>query len=358
MKIRLIGLRNTLGVGVHFSNFADTLKRVNGLASLVEEVNSTSYEELVAASQRSQPDDVNICFTSIDLQPFFKGTNIQWIVFESTRVPEIIMDTMLLADVVWVPSDWGKNTLIANGLDATRCDIVAEGVDTEQYHPYLNNTGNDVIRFLTVGKFEERKSYKEILLAWQSVFAKEHNVELVIKTDHFINVENKQRNLAEFLNLLGVTNVRPIWNSINIQEMSNLYKSADVFLLPSKGEGWGLPIIEAAAQGLPIITTMYSGQVEYLQHIKSSVIPVEFKLDDITCSEFRHFYPTKDNNWGSWAIPRVESIAAALVTAKNNLVQLKQQAVVNSNIIRQRYSWPACVDSALQTLQQRGLIKV
>ena len=356
MKIRLIGPRNTLGVGVHFSNFVDTLKRVNGMSSLVEEVNSTRYDDMVAAAGRSQPDDVNICFTSINLQPYFKGTNIQWIVFESTRVPEIVMETMLVSDLVWVPSTWGKNTLISNGLDPARCDIVPEGVDTDQYHPYLNISHNDVLRFLSVGKFEERKSYRELLIAWADAFAKDPGVELVIKTDHFVNVKEKQQNLDVFLGMLGVTNVRPMWNKVGTNDIAQLYRTSDVFLLPSKGEGWGLPIIEAAAQGLPIITTMHSGHVEYLQHIKSSVIPVEFDLGDITCHEFRHFYPSKDNNWGTWAMPRVESIAKALVSAKNNITQLKQQAKDNANIIRQRYSWSACVDSALKTLQQRGLL--
>ena len=171
MKIRLIGLRNILGVGVHFSNFADALRRIHGIGNCVEEVDCTNESAMLTAAADSKPNDVNICFVSIDLQPFFRGTNIQWIVFESTRVPEIVMNTLVKADLVWVPSAWGRNTLIANGIDPQRCDIVPEGVDGDQYHPYLNEKQNTVIRFLSVGKFEERKSYKEILLAWASVFA-------------------------------------------------------------------------------------------------------------------------------------------------------------------------------------------
>lgn len=357
MKIRLIGLRNTLGIGVHYSNFADALKRIAGIGHLVEEVDSTNEQTMLAAAAKSQPRDINICFVSIDLQPYFQGTNIQWIVFESTRVPEIVMSTMLTADLVWVPSTWGQNTLISNGLDPTRCDIVPEGVSADQYHPFLNSRSDNITRFLTVGKFEERKSYKEILLAWAAVFGQDSSVELVIKTDHFVNVENKQRNFDDFLKSSNLTNVRPIWDKIDLQSMSQIYRSADVFLLPSKGEGWGLPIIEAAAQGLPIITTMYSGQVEYLQHIKTSVIPVEFDLGEITCQEFRHFYPTKDGNWGSWAIPRIDSVAKALVLAKSNLKSLSKQALTNSAIIRQRYNWSCCADFALKTLQDRGLLK-
>jgi hypothetical protein len=86
------------------------------------------------------------------------------------------------------------------------------------------------------------------------------------------------------------------------------------------------------------------------------VIKVDWDLGTITCPEFRHFYPTQDGNFGSWAMPRVESIAQALQTARNNLVALKQQAVDNAEIIRTEFSWAKCADRVLKTLQNRGLL--
>ena len=41
--------------------------------------------------------------------------------------------------------------------------------------------------------------------------------------------------------------------------MRDLYARAHVFVLPTLGEGWGLPIHEAMAMGLPVITTNHSG---------------------------------------------------------------------------------------------------
>jgi glycosyltransferase involved in cell wall biosynthesis len=38
-------------------------------------------------------------------------------------------------------------------------------------------------------------------------------------------------------------------------DMPQLYKSADAFVLPSRGEGWGLPLMEAMAMELPTIGT-------------------------------------------------------------------------------------------------------
>ena len=219
-----------------------------------------------------------------------------------------------------------------------------------------DRTKNSVIRFLTVGKFEERKSYAETLLAWSRVFGNDPGVELVIKTDHFFNVDNKKQTLNNFIEQTGITNIRPIWEIADSGTIVDLYRSADVFVLPTKGEAWGLPIIEAAATGLPIVTTYYSGHCQYLKHIQSSVVKVDWDLGPITCPEFQHFYPTQDGNFGSWAMPQVESIAQALQTARKNCVALKQQAVDNSEIIRTEFNWARCADRALKTLQNRGLL--
>lgn len=356
MKIRLIGPRNTLGIGIHFSNFADAIQQLHSIGDLVEEVDSTSQELMLAAAARSQSDDINICFVSIDLKPFFQGTVIQWIVFESTRVPEIIMQTLLVSDLVWVPSAWGRDTLISNGLDANCVDVVPEGVSSNLYHPYGRPRPNPKLRFLTVGKYEERKSHMETVIAWAQAFGNDSTVELVIKTDHFVNVEIKQQALTDFLNRLGLTNVIPVWNKINHQTIVDLYRSADVFVLPSKGEAWGLPIIESAACGLPIITTRYSGHEQYLQHISNSVIPVDYELGPITCPEFQHFYPTQDGNFGSWAMPSINSITQALHYAKTNIVALTQQAVDNADIIREKFDWSRSVDCVVKTLQTRRLL--
>lgn len=354
MTIRLIGPRNTLGVGIHFSNFADILRTYQGLGHNIEEVDCNSQAALWTAARASQPSDINICFTSIDLRGTYQGTNIQWIVFESTRVPEIIMRTMLRADVVWVPSDWGRDTLIANGLDSERVDVVPEGVDTHRYHPWQVRSQRPVCRFLTVGKFEQRKSQLETLEAWAGVFSQRQDVELVIKTGYFTNSEAKAQQLVHAVRSRHLNNVEVIWGDMDTDALTHLYRSADVFVLPSRGEGWGLPLIEAAAIGLPVVTTWYSGHTQYLQ--SSSVVPVAYDLEPIGCPEFQQYYPTADGNWGHWARPRVDSIAVALQYALDNLSTLTAKAKQNAMAIRRQFGWAASVDRAVEVLYQRGLL--
>lgn len=358
MKIRLIGLRNNLGVGVHYSNFADRLRRVWGIGDLIEEVNSTSQEDLMAAAARSQPGDVNICFVSIDLQPWYRGTNIQWIVFESTKVPYIVLQTMLTADLVWTPSQWGRDILICNGVDEKKIDVVPEGVDAAAYHPYYARSKKPVTRFLSVGKYEKRKSHIETMLAWSAAFGNDPGVELIIKTDHFINIQEKQQSLQDFLNKHSIHNVKALWGNCDQTTMLELYRSADVFVLPTKGEGWGLPIIEAAAVGLPIVCTNHSGHSEFLQHITNSVGQVGFDLEPVDCEEFRFFYPSDNRNMGSWAVPRIQSISQNLTVMKKNLQELQRRAQINANVIRQKFDWNQSVECALRVLHNRSLLSL
>ena len=357
MKIRLIGKRNNLGIGTHFANFADALRCISHWGACVEEFDCEDPQRLEAEAQISGPDDINICFVSIPLQDHFQGTNIQWVVFESTLVPPTVMSTMLTADQVWVPSAWGRSVLIENGLDPARCELVPEGVDTDQYHPYAPRVNTPILTYLITGKYELRKSIIETVYAWSQEFGNDPDVELVIKTDHFFNREAKYNELTKWIGELGLTNVRVIWGSVTATDMADLYQQAHVFVLPSKGEGWGLPLIEAAAVGLPIITTWYSAHTEFLQHIQSSVVTVEYDMVPVACQDYQLFYPVPDGNWGSWAQPRVDSIKQALKKSRLSYDYLQKRARENSVIIRRNYSWAQSADRALQTLQKYGLLK-
>ena len=357
MKIRLIGHRNSLGIGVHFSNFADALRRMSYIGNLVEEIDCDNQEAVWAGVESSRPEDINISFVSMPIQDHYQGTNIQWVVFESTRVPPTVMATMLTADQVWVPSAWGRDILIASGVEADRCHVVPEGVNSSLFHPYSPRVESPILSYLITGKYELRKSIIETIYAWTQEFGNDPDVELVVKSNHFVNQEDKYNELSGWLETIGATNVRVIWGPIDKSDLIDLYQQSHIFVLPSKGEGWGLPLIEAAAVGLPIITTLHSGHTEFLQHIASSVLPVDYDLAPITCQEYQFFYPTEDGNWGEWAHPRVDSIRQALRTARDNYTVLQQRAFANSAIIRDAFSWERSADCVVNLLHSQCLIK-
>ena len=52
-------------------------------------------------------------------------------------------------------------------------------------------------------------------------------------------------------------------------QMRDVLMGADAFVLPTRGEGWGLPVMEAMAMALPVIVTNTSGCTQYLTHSNS-----------------------------------------------------------------------------------------
>jgi glycosyltransferase involved in cell wall biosynthesis len=60
-----------------------------------------------------------------------------------------------------------------------------------------------------------------------------------------------------------------------LSELPSLYASADAFVLPSRGEGWGRPHAEAMSMGLPVIATNWSGNTAFMNSSNSLPLPVE-----------------------------------------------------------------------------------
>jgi len=109
---------------------------------------------------------------------------------------------------------------------------------------------------LMVGTNQLRKQYPIALESFRNFAADKEDVLLLLHT---------QRNLApgwnldKLIRLFGLTEKVAFiegltgLNGVSVSELNSIYNLADVFLHPACGEGFGLPLIEAMATGLPII---------------------------------------------------------------------------------------------------------
>jgi len=356
MRINLIGQRNSSGIGNHFAAFADAIQALDTVGSCVQELDFQNTDAIVSAARASTEQDVTISFVGMNIHDLFRGTRIQWIVFESTRIPVDVLRSAEQADLVWVPTKWGRDVLIANGIDSDKIDIVPEGVNHTLFHPHARSQQPRPFRFLIVGKYEVRKSYAELFEAFGRTFGNDPGVELVMKSDYFRNGDAKAQQMIAAIKSYGFDNWRLNWGYADLTSIAEMYRTADVFLSAPRGEAWGLPIIEAAASGLPIISTMYSGHAEFLKPIRTSVLDVAWNLRPVDCDEYKSYYPFPDGDWGQWAVPRIASIQQALQTARDNHADLSAKARANSTIIRSRFTWSASADQAVASLELRGLI--
>ncbi len=109
---------------------------------------------------------------------------------------------------------------------------------------------SDAPSFLMVGTVEPRKNHKKVIEAFSLLWDKNHDINLVIvgKKGWIIDETVKLIQSSKYLNkkLFFVEN-----SSDEFLEV--LYKASSCLIMASKGEGFGLPLIEAAINKTPII---------------------------------------------------------------------------------------------------------
>jgi glycosyltransferase involved in cell wall biosynthesis len=147
--------------------------------------------------------------------------------------------------------------------------------------------------FVSTFKWEMRKGWDVLLQAYLEEFSSKDSVELYILTKPFADsgsdFKGKMNEWISKRLSLKDQNLFPslyvISGHMTAEDYSGLYKSSDVYVIPTRGEGWGMPISEAMSMGLPVIVTNWSGTVDfvddsvgYLIHAKLSPVPME---DDI-----------------------------------------------------------------------------
>ena len=108
-----------------------------------------------------------------------------------------------------------------------------------------------------------------LLKAYFDEFTSADDVSLHILTHGYHSTKSEAVAVAEFVEAQGydrskLPRIQLISRHIPTSDLPRLYKACDAFVLPSRGEGWGRPHVEAMSMGLPLISTNWSGPTEFM----------------------------------------------------------------------------------------------
>jgi len=207
-------------------------------------------------------------------------------------------------DMVIVPSEFVKNVFLNSGTVTTKLVVVPESfmdsclesnkeAVTAITLPQLEKI-NTEFNFLVFGQFtgnnpdNDRKNLAYTIKWLAEVFKDQTNIGIIVKTNFGRNTKLDRTNTINALAkiLLEVKKgAGPkfylLHGDMSDEEVVSLYRSPKVkaLLSLSRGEGFGLPLLEAAACGLPVITTNWSAPVEFLGQGK--YIKVDYTLGAI-----------------------------------------------------------------------------
>lgn len=281
---------------------------------------------------------VNIVLND-NIHPYFKENfsdpSIAYNVWETTRQPEDFFNQLKKFDQVWVASEWQKRCTIDQGIPSNRVKVVPEGVDTEIFKPQADSSETDgITRFLVVGRWEYRKSTKEIISSFLKAFPNDETVMLYLKVDNpFANdgLSSTEERLAKF----NLSDPRiQIIGSHSQEEYVSLLHTCDVFVSCSRGEGWNLPLIEAMACGLPSIYSDWGAQLEFA---KGHGLPVRIIGEAAAGVENEESWDSSAP--GNFAEPDFNHLVDRLREAKRDLSKLRESAKHTSQVIRNKFTW-------------------
>jgi glycosyltransferase involved in cell wall biosynthesis len=210
---------------------------------------------------------------------------------EATVVPaEYVNPINETADLCLVPCQWCADTFRESGV-TTPIQVVKWGIDTRDYYPLPRHYGRDQYTFLWSGTPDMRKGWDVAYRAFLKAFGnRRKDVRLVL---HFRERPPGVKGFAD-------ENVQMMEGLYDRPMLRAMLQMADCFVFPSRGEGWGLPPREAAATGLPVITTNYSGLAE---EIDAWALPLRVK--GMSVADYGWF---EKGEIGQWAEPDVDHL--------------------------------------------------
>ena len=184
------------------------------------------------------------------------------------------------ADYLVAMSRFGEQELLKHFPDFM-VRMISHGVDTKTFHPRSEEERIELRKkwgipegkfvYLFVGaNFGERKCPCQLLLTFKRLL-KRHPDCMIYMLTTLGGSYPSSYNFMEFTEEYGLTNhiIGPARNltldPIEDVDLSDLYALVDVLVLPSWGEGFGLPIIESMSCGTPVIATNTSSIPELVQ---------------------------------------------------------------------------------------------
>jgi len=303
--------------------------------------------EKVNSPINANPDQKDLVTIFADYPQFWHegyGDLYGFFLHEGTRLIPGWNQLINRVNKLFVPSEATRNLFKWNDV-LIPIEVIPYGV-SEIYKPGAEPSGT--YTFLSVnswGNDGDRKGTDLLIKAFDEEF-KEEDVRLILKIGTFwqgkIDYEQK------ILSILGHKNDKIIVNDKYVpeKELLSYYQKANCFVSPTRGESFGLTIINAMACGLPVIVTkdINSGHMDFCKG-KDSVLWIDaptVKQGD------RKFYAEGN----MLAEPDLNSLKKQMRFAFENHKDLKEKALKVSEDIRKNWTWENTAKKLLEVINE------
>jgi GT2 family glycosyltransferase len=307
-----------------------------------------SYMLNIIREREIQPDQIQVVFAQGDVfERNFGAYRIGFTMLETDRIPAEWVRQANLMDEVWVPSTFNVDSFQRSGVTRP-LHVIPLGIDPDHFNPDITGYPlSDTFTFLSVFEWGERKAPEILLRAFNDEFSETESVLLicrVLNRDGDINIEREVERMN--LSTHGGRIVFSVNEVIPYYQAGALYRSADCFVLSTRGEGWGMPILEAMACGLPVIATDWSAQCDFMNHGNAYPVEVERLIPaEAKCPYYKGF---------SWAQPSYEHLRAMMRHVFEHPDEARARGMQAAAEVHAKWTWDQSAAKIMARLDAIG----
>jgi len=287
---------------------------------------------------------------------------VNYTMFEAATVPADWVARGRDHDLVIVPTRSSREAWLASGYPADKLRICPLGVDAGRFGPAAGPlplpavAGRPVsdyrVRVLNVSDSMPRKNLTGLVRTWISATSPDDDAVLIAKVGPATREATSAlfRRLAIMEQALGKRRdqAAPILfvnRLLTDAEMPGLYAAATHYWSMSHGEGWDLPMTEAAATGLRLIAPAHSAYLDYLDADVAQLIPARpAPADARTLPSTAYLF-----EGAQWWTPDEDAAGQALRKAIDGR---DQPAASVRDRLAAEFSWPRAAARLIEVLTE------
>jgi len=260
---------------------------------------------------------IKIIHTTPNVWPMFlepEKYHIGRLFWETDKIPLDFAVGAQQVDEIWTGSEYNAQAIRNAGVTKP-IYVIPEAIDANidpLLKPYIIENEKDY-RFYSIFEWTERKNPKLLLEAFWREFENTEGVSLTLKTyiDNFTydkraELNNQIKMVKKKLNLAKYAPVYLYRELMDRRQVYRFHKSFDCFISTHRGEGWGIPQMEALLMDHPIISTNCGGIHEYLTTMEHGILLPHKQVQLSENNRNRQWY-TQDQKWAEVDIADVRA---------------------------------------------------
>lgn len=265
--------------------------------------------------------------------------------FETDHVPERHVANVNKADHLIVTSSFQPKIWRNSGCKIP-ISVMTPGIDTD-FFSYRERGRDGLFKVLILGALTGRKNVDAAIRIFQGASEGNPNWRLTIKT----RKTHEVRRISEIVKL--DRRIELVVNDSPPEHVLWFYHNNDAFLWPSKGEGCGLPPLEAMSTGMEVICSANSGMLDFVKEDHCYPIKTErMEPANIPGMGFSPDYTLQFGAVGSWWVPSESEGVKQLRNCFENWYQGKGKGKVAAEYVRKNHTIKIQAASVLKIIMQ------